>query len=496
MKRMIFTIFLLTATTPLTAGEPGALSRLAEAHYLMGMVHLDEYENDWQNKNAATLQKSLEYFQCAADCGHAGAEYRLAMAKLGVYELLPRAHDAEAGLSLLERAAAQNHPQAIFWLIIGHVQGNKLPHDEALAYTYMLRAEELALPYANMLLAYAHLHGVGTPRDDDKALRYMLAHFEGDSPDPAENRLHAIDTLASECEWLKQYARQAKWLKLAVKEGGSYCVHELGMAYLMGQGMKIDDQRAFRLLQCSQSHKLPLLYLASWSVKADEEKAMRMAMDSAYRDDTLDDETFRRTIKREMMVEIVKICIARKDYDAVYMWCQRLAELPAGDTLKERLEVGRGVTPYLVIACHAMGWGVEKDEAKAMQMMLDLLKKLDPAPQREIQMADAADGLGTLFTALEFDPGIILALKQLAIHSDRETRSGLIHECQRMKFERRDFFRRTHYDHRFGFRADRSTARPVFARLIEALISSADPEQVRSEFGEEAYLNFIHRERF
>ena len=94
--------------------------------------------------------------------------------------------DLGRGLVLLELAAQQKHPQALYLLYVLHTEGLETDKNPELAayYLELLRLEALHKnPHALYLMYVFHAEGVETDRNPELAMSYLrqsaqLGHFE------------------------------------------------------------------------------------------------------------------------------------------------------------------------------------------------------------------------------------------------------------------------------------------------------------------------------
>ena len=117
----------------------------------------------------AAVAAAHELCRAEADDGDADAGYQLALFHLG----LGGEWQPEVAIPLVRNAAAAGLPEAQYWLAWQQESGPLLPHDEAAALDWYLRAAGADHRLANARLAQAYAAGeLGLNADPRKAAEY------------------------------------------------------------------------------------------------------------------------------------------------------------------------------------------------------------------------------------------------------------------------------------------------------------------------------------
>ncbi len=117
----------------------------------------------------AALAAARDLCRAEADAGDADAGYQLALFHLG----LGGEWQPQAAIPLIHTAAIAGVPEAQYWLAWQQESGPLLPHDEAAARDWYLRAAAADHRLANARLAQAYAAGeLGLAVDARKAAEY------------------------------------------------------------------------------------------------------------------------------------------------------------------------------------------------------------------------------------------------------------------------------------------------------------------------------------
>lgn len=183
------------------------------------------------------LETAMPFLQRAADLGDAEAQYLLGKSMI---QPSSRHTDYPEGLSLLEKAAAQDHGMARFAVACTYLYGTGRPADPAEGVRQLERfVEKHPYPIALMRLADCYRDGLGTQRDYEKALA-LYTHWQ--SLRPAQFGM----SLLYENGWgvEKDNVQSIQWLQTAAASGHAAAIYHLGMRYAKGLGLPQNDAQA------------------------------------------------------------------------------------------------------------------------------------------------------------------------------------------------------------------------------------------------------------
>lgn len=119
-----------------------------------------------EGENAARRSLGQEYLERAAEGGMPHALYQLS----GQF----RTKDEEKYYSLLSRAAATGLPTAQLTLALEHLEGARVPLDEAAAVDLVRRAADAGYAKAQTELGQMYASGMGEPRHSDETPRALF----------------------------------------------------------------------------------------------------------------------------------------------------------------------------------------------------------------------------------------------------------------------------------------------------------------------------------
>ena len=187
-------------------------------------------------------EEEKEFLRAAAD-GQVWAQARLGIIYVNTPDDNAR---MELGRGMLEQAASQDSPDALFELAKMALAGRGMERSPSEAFDYMRRAAELGLPEAQYELASMYSDGRGTMTDPAAALQWAeeaasqshpvavvsIGRIKMQSPDPAAR------------------AEGLAMLERAMKEGNKGARLALAAAYARGeQGVSKDEEMAEQLLK-------------------------------------------------------------------------------------------------------------------------------------------------------------------------------------------------------------------------------------------------------
>ena len=246
----------------------------ALAHLSLGSLYIGAYPESHLRVIERDEQKALEHFQYAAEQDIPEAQYRLAMIlekapdklQLAVSWLMKAAakhksaqcrlalmymkgnpiisQDKARGIEMLEIAAQQGHPEALYHLGRAYEKGDGVAKDDVKAVELLSQAATKKYKDALLHLATKYELGDGVSKDDTEAIRLL--------------------TLAANVEYPEAQ------LRLAIK-------------YELGEGISKDDNQAIRLLiQAAQlgyteaQFYLAIKYEEGDGIDKEEDKALEL----------------------------------------------------------------------------------------------------------------------------------------------------------------------------------------------------------------------------
>lgn len=218
----------------------------SHADYMLGRLYgsVEEIENS---------QKSLEYLQRASDAGHTDAQFTLGLAYcMGSYGKI----DKTEGMKLIELAAAQEQPDALFILACCYLDDNEIgakwnsnpgyPKDTARGMDLLKHSAEL--DNAAALSSMSHCLYLGKYMDkDDKEAFELMNRSCSINPSPESVRVlgnfyrYGIGTP-------QNYEHAAKCYTFAVDNGDIPALSNLAILYRKGLGVPKNDVKANELL--------------------------------------------------------------------------------------------------------------------------------------------------------------------------------------------------------------------------------------------------------
>ncbi|MEZ5919014.1 MAG: tetratricopeptide repeat protein [Alphaproteobacteria bacterium] len=136
-------------------------------HYVMGLLNMELF-------NPPRYEEACGFFERAAETGHAGAEYRLALLHLGG---MIRKADPQEGVGYLKLAEEKQYPKALHLIGDHNLAGGVYSPwpDYRQAFSYLSAAGKMGYAPAQHHLARLYRNGLGTERDCFKAMEYYSA---------------------------------------------------------------------------------------------------------------------------------------------------------------------------------------------------------------------------------------------------------------------------------------------------------------------------------
>ena len=341
----------------------------------------------------------MKQMRLSAEQGYAPAQYEMGVARMGLYFGVPG--DGEDAVRYFRLAAEQGHAEAMLCLALCYVQGKGVKRDDAEAARFLQASAEKGNAQAMRLLAYAYAQGIGVERDDEKAAEMFAAYAaaakirmperrirgtlfswsdDSDEQDAGEKMpLGDVLFLLAEGFLKAGYDEDAvKWFRKAADAGSSAAKGELGKLYLLGRGVERDETHAMKLLHegSEGGDKIAAsLYAcgiyAGWGGETpDKSRAIGI----------IPRESFTAFSPEEESEFVILTCLfacaaAREDGAGIYRWVREMEKLAAEKDTEYEIMETRTFISQILAACHAAGWGVPRDEEKAVSMYREALAR-------------------------------------------------------------------------------------------------------------------------
>ena len=224
------------------------------------------------------VKLGIEYFEKAADQGHATAQFELGMMYKEGHEGLVQ--DVETGLKWLQEAAEQGEAEAQNVLGRHYLQTEK--YERSLP--YLEKAAAQGHPDAQFGLGVCYGHGFGVEENLETSLDFVLKAAEGGDEGGLQARESAMRKLVEHAVSLVNDGNESnrpEFLRLIRKLadlGNGIAEFLLAGAYRDGMGgsLDLDLHAAARLLHKVIEHEFPpaSILVTEWGVKSEEGDAL------------------------------------------------------------------------------------------------------------------------------------------------------------------------------------------------------------------------------
>lgn len=185
-----------------------------------------------------------------AQGGDATAQYLLAATILAHN---PSSEDIRLGLRWLRASAAQNNPEAEFYLGYLYEKGKFVSQDYTVALANYRAAARMHYGPAENNLASLYQHGQGVRKNLAQAFEWYLASAQDDDPIGQVN----LSTLYYRGEGTsRDYKQAVRWLRASANAGCSHAQNNLASFYFYGVVVQRDYFEAARLLQLAAQQNL------------------------------------------------------------------------------------------------------------------------------------------------------------------------------------------------------------------------------------------------
>jgi TPR repeat protein len=184
-----------------------------------------------------------EVFFAPAMSGEAWAQTRLGVLYVRTAGDNGRLHE---GVKLLESAAAQKDPEALYELAALATAGRGMAPSATAAFDYIWRAADLGMAEAQYELAAMYAEGRGTSPDAEAAVRWGRRAAEQGHKKAA----FAVGLLLANSEDPAAQKEGVEWLNKLAAEGDTAAIAALAQAYVRGEwGLAKDEAKAEALLK-------------------------------------------------------------------------------------------------------------------------------------------------------------------------------------------------------------------------------------------------------
>lgn len=221
--------------------------------------------------------EAARWFRRAAALGHAFADYALAFHRTGTV-----GDDAQA-VAFYREAAEKGDAKAQTNMGLCYEQGKGVQADDDEMVTWYRKAAEQGYAAAQFALGRCFAGAGGVKWDMAKAVEWFdKAVAQGG---PAEQfRFGALHEWGHSC-MERDIAAAVRWYSLAAEQGYGDALTQLGMMYVLGQGVPKDDAKATSLLVAAATQEgagalfeLGKLFELGFGTPKDEKEAVRLIL--------------------------------------------------------------------------------------------------------------------------------------------------------------------------------------------------------------------------
>ncbi|OUD14621.1 SEC-C metal-binding domain-containing protein [Thioflexithrix psekupsensis] len=212
------------------------------ALYQLGQLHLNS------RGHLRNLKQAIALLKQAAELDYADALHQMGLFYFygRLNEQVQYEHDYCQSLRYFTKAALQDHPGALNYLVQMYYEGLGVKQNVQKAFRYAQKAAEAGYASAQFKLAYLYQSGLGTPADEKLAFYwYQCAAQNGD----ADAQVVLFKYYSSGL-WVEKNIHIAlEWLHLAEAQHHAGACYYLALAYQRGIGVAVDMRRAALLFQ-------------------------------------------------------------------------------------------------------------------------------------------------------------------------------------------------------------------------------------------------------
>lgn len=189
---------------------------------------------------SANAKVGYNWIKKAADQGYVPAYYRMGIQNYYGYGGVEKNYDE--AFRYFQRAAAKNHPNALYCLAVCYKNGDGIERNERLAFVNFLRGAELGDKDAMFGVACAYQDGNGTDTNYREALKWYKKCAD-------LGNLRAQNNIGSMYEngqgVVADNAEAFKWYLKAANGGSAFSQSVVGTCYFFGKGVERDLTEAF-----------------------------------------------------------------------------------------------------------------------------------------------------------------------------------------------------------------------------------------------------------
>jgi uncharacterized protein len=194
---------------------------------------------------------SLSELESHAERGDSGAQYLLARS---ILDQNPSPGDLQTALGWLRTSAAQDNPNAVFFLGYLYEHGKFVTQDYSQAFRNYEIAARVHYPPAENNLAFLYQHGQGVHKDLGKAFDWYRAAAQHSYP-IGEYNLATFYYLGIGTP--RNYTEAVRWLHASADSGFAEAENRLAAFYFYGVGVQRDYTEAARLVRLAVAKGLP-----------------------------------------------------------------------------------------------------------------------------------------------------------------------------------------------------------------------------------------------
>lgn len=204
----------------------------AKAALLLATIYYQGFTGE------ADDQRGLFWDKVAAEKGSPGAAYRIALA----YQIGQGVNqNMQQAFRWYKQAAQAGHSKAQFNLAKLYEQGSVNGQDLPRAHSWFMKAAQSGLPEAQLKIGGMLLEGEGVDADRARAQHWIRKAAEAGN----HNAQLALGVMLAEFD----PQDSAIWYQRSADQGNLVAMQNLALAYLTGQGVKADRNKALALAQ-------------------------------------------------------------------------------------------------------------------------------------------------------------------------------------------------------------------------------------------------------
>ena len=197
----------------------------------------DDSWNSWFDTNYK--DKDINTIKKLAECGDSDAQIELAN-RYDEGEGVPQSD--YMAVKWITKAATLDNSQGQLLLGFCYMEGNVVKKDEYNAFKWFYKSAGQGNAVGQYMLSICYEEGTGTPINESEALKWLTMAAE-------QNYSVAQCELGLYYEELQDYHLAVDWYSKAVNQGNRDAQYALGLCYYNGKGVRIDYDRAFKLIK-------------------------------------------------------------------------------------------------------------------------------------------------------------------------------------------------------------------------------------------------------